>query len=189
MPFKWRQFKNHVLAISLALVLGATSLPIYQVFAEENSEQKAPIESSEQSAERYQLRRDNGGLVRLDKVTGEISTCETVQSKLVCRMAVDERSALQDELASLQDTIDEMQAQIDELKSANTTKDNGSNQSTENKTPLTGKDEKRAYDKKTDSFMDEEVDRVVEYSSKILRRFFTVMKELRDDFEKPSVEN
>lgn len=74
-------------SLSIAMVLGA--LPLLA----------AP--AAAQEAERYRLEKTDQGYVRMDTRTGEMSICEERGGQLVCRVAADERSALQDEIDRL----------------------------------------------------------------------------------------
>ena len=50
---------------------------------------------------RFRLEKTPDGYVRMDTQTGEMSLCEMRSGQLVCKLAADERSALQDELDRL----------------------------------------------------------------------------------------
>ncbi|CAG1014060.1 MAG: hypothetical protein F9K19_00125 [Rhizobiaceae bacterium] len=56
--------------------------------------------SAEQDG-RYRLEKTPDGYVRMDTQTGEMSLCEMRGGQLVCKLAADERSALQDEIDRL----------------------------------------------------------------------------------------
>ena len=58
-----------------------------------------------QDTERFRLERTDGGFARIDTATGEVSTCTERGDQLVCRMAADERSALEARLDELEDRI------------------------------------------------------------------------------------
>ena len=47
---------------------------------------------------RYRMERTEGGFVRLDTATGEISLCREKDGQIACRMAADERAAFEREL-------------------------------------------------------------------------------------------
>jgi hypothetical protein len=53
--------------------------------------------SAEGDAERYRLEKTGDGYVRMDTVTGAMSTCREQSGQLVCRMAADERGVVQDD--------------------------------------------------------------------------------------------
>ncbi len=59
----------------------------------------APAASEEEG--RYRLEKTPDGYVRMDTQTGEMSLCEMRGGQLVCKLAADERSALQDEIDRL----------------------------------------------------------------------------------------
>jgi predicted nuclease with TOPRIM domain len=52
--------------------------------------------------DRYRLEKTPNGYVRMDTQTGAMSICEEKWGELVCRMAADERTAVQDEIERLQ---------------------------------------------------------------------------------------
>lgn len=129
---------------------------------------------SEFSNERFQLKRDGDAFIRLDKQTGAMSICDRKGSRLICRLAADERTALQDEIASLQDRLDKLESRLDDDDVAQLPKKNVE----------PDKRSRPKDDSGSDAYFEEELDKVVDYSTKVLKRFFTVMKELREDFEK-----
>jgi hypothetical protein len=52
--------------------------------------------------DRYRLEKTPNGYVRMETRTGEMSICEEKWGELVCKMAADERTAVQDEIERLQ---------------------------------------------------------------------------------------
>jgi hypothetical protein len=75
-----------------------------------------PHAAAGQDTERYTLERSGNGYVRMDRKTGEMSICEERSGQLVCRLAADERSALQDEVDRLQDRLSGLEKRIVELE-------------------------------------------------------------------------
>jgi len=69
-----------------------------------------------EEVDRYRLEKTETGYVRMDTQTGEMSICEEKTGQLVCRMAADERSALQDQLERLQARLDAMDARVTKLE-------------------------------------------------------------------------
>ncbi|PSM17422.1 hypothetical protein [Nitratireductor sp. StC3] len=61
--------------------------------------------ASAQDGERYWVEKSQDGYVRMDRQTGEMSYCNQRDGRLVCRLAADDRRALQDEIARLQDEV------------------------------------------------------------------------------------
>lgn len=80
-----------------------------------------PVLASVASAgehQRYELRETDNGYVRLDTSTGEMSICEQRGSQLVCRMAADERMALQDEIDRLNESLRALEERVAALEKA-----------------------------------------------------------------------
>ena len=124
-------------------------------------------------SDRFTLEREGDRFIRLDQQTGEISNCTFKQAELVCRLAIDERKALAEELDRLSSRIDELEKQM--AQGNETTDENA----------LTAKPELPNVPK-TDEQLDSEFERVMDYTTKAMRRFFTMMKELRKDLESES---
>lgn len=64
-----------------------------------------PATAFAQDADRYRLERTDSGFARIDTATGEVSTCTETGDQLVCRMAADERAALQVRLDELEERV------------------------------------------------------------------------------------
>lgn len=60
----------------------------------------------------FRLEKSANGYVRMDTRTGQMSICEEKWGELVCRMAADERTAVQDELERLQTEIGELESRL-----------------------------------------------------------------------------
>jgi len=71
--------------------------------------------ASAQEPDRYRLEKSPNGYVRMDTRTGQMSICEEKSGALVCRVAADERTAVQDEIERLQTEIEELQAEVQVL--------------------------------------------------------------------------
>ena len=108
-----------------------------------------------QEVERYRLERTENGYVRLDTTTGEMSICEERGGQLVCRMAVQERTALQDEIDRLQARLDGLEKRVADL-------------------------EKRPTIPDALLPSEEEFDRSMDYMERFFHRFMGIVK----DFEK-----
>ncbi|WP_378944494.1 hypothetical protein [Mesorhizobium sp. ANAO-SY3R2] len=68
--------------------------------------------------QRYQMEKTDKGYVRMDTQTGEMSICEERDGQLVCKLAADERTALQDEIGRLQDEVKAIEQRIDKLENS-----------------------------------------------------------------------
>src|SRR4051812_38381324 len=69
-----------------------------------------------EEVDRYRLEKTETGYLRMDTQTGAMSICEEKTGQLVCRMATDERSALQDQLERLQSKLDGLEARVAKLE-------------------------------------------------------------------------
>ncbi len=83
-----------VLAAAIGLALGATAAT-----AQEG---------------RFVMERTENGFVRLDTFTGELSACSTTEGQIVCRMAADERLALEEQIDLLEERIATMEEAVSE---------------------------------------------------------------------------
>ena len=63
---------------------------------------------------RFIMERTEDGIVRLDTFTGELSACSAVEGQMVCRMAADERRALEEQIDLLEERITAMERGITE---------------------------------------------------------------------------
>ena len=80
--------------------------------------------SAAQDVERYRLERTDDGYVRLDTTTGRTTLCQERSGQLVCKMAVEERSALEGQ-------IDDLEARVDALEDRLATLEGGGGRSEE----------------------------------------------------------
>jgi len=81
-------------ALALATIFGLFS--VSSGFAQAQTGQAEP------AAERYNFQVTEGGVLRFDSRTGEISQCTIGAAGPVCRAAPDERTAFENEIARLQ---------------------------------------------------------------------------------------
>src|SRR6266540_7454774 len=73
-----------------------------------------------EEAERYRLEKSANGYVRMDTQTGAMSICEERSGQLVCKMAADERAALQDEIDQLQSSVKALDERVAKLENSPT---------------------------------------------------------------------
>ncbi|MEW9808640.1 hypothetical protein ABUE31_21830 [Mesorhizobium sp. ZMM04-5] len=76
-----------------------------------------PLAASAET-DRYRLEKTPEGYVRLDTSTGAMSICTQRQDELVCRMAADERTAMQDEIERLQAGVKSLEDRVARLERA-----------------------------------------------------------------------
>lgn len=99
---------------------------------------------------RYRMEKTEGGIVRLDTVTGEISLCREKDGQVSCRMAADERAAFERELELLT-------ARVEALEKAAAA---------------------APADAKPQLPSDEEIDRTMSVMERMMRRFMGIVKNL-----------
>jgi flagellar motility protein MotE (MotC chaperone) len=86
------------IAASSVLVLGLTGI------------------ANAQEPERYRLEKTDNGYVRMDTKTGAMSLCEERSGQLVCKLAADERVAMQDEIERLQSSLKSVEERVTKLE-------------------------------------------------------------------------
>ncbi|MDQ6437608.1 hypothetical protein RB623_26445 [Mesorhizobium sp. LHD-90] len=75
-----------------------------------------------QDDDRYVLEKSGDGFVRMDRRTGEMSTCTQEGASLVCKLAADERTAYQDEIDRLQRDLKGIDERVAKLENSLTSK-------------------------------------------------------------------
>lgn len=107
--------------------------------------------------ERYTLEKTEDGYVRLDKQTGEMSICKETEAQLVCRVAADERKALQDEIDRFAERLGEIEKRLAALEGS-------------------------AFLKPGELLPSEEqLDQSLETMEKFMRRFMEMMRDVEKD--------
>lgn len=104
---------------------------------------------------RYSMQPVDGGVVRMDNVTGEMSLCRVEDKKMVCDMATDRQSALQDRIDRLAERVDRLEGRMTDRRA-------------ETKT-LPG---------------DKDLDRAMNAFERVMRRLFRMVDDLNRDFGK-----
>ena len=112
--------------------------------------------AEEAAVNRYTMEKTETGFVRLDTRTGEMSICTEQGGQLVCRLAADERRALEEILADLSARVDALEQHL------------------EGPLPM---------DKSTDIPDEAEIDRALGAMEKLMRSFSGMVDEFRRDFE------
>lgn len=104
---------------------------------------------------RYRMEKTDGGLVRLDTATGEVSLCREQEGQIVCRMAADERAAFEKEL-------DLLTKRVEALEKGGATGETAAKPSLPT---------------------DEEIDRTMTIMEKMMQRFMGIVKNLEEGEE------
>ncbi len=122
---------------------------------------------------RFQLERHQDGFVRLDRDSGAVSFCRLVEERLSCRLSADERTALLDEIESLQAELQTLQEAIAGLP--------GDTERTQPPGAVEGGDGSEPEISQTEEMLDEEFERALDFTKRTMRRLFDVVKELQRD--------
>jgi len=128
--------------------------------------------SSAAEPDRYRLEKTPDGYVRMDTRTGEMSLCQERWGELVCRMAADERTAMQDELERLQSDIDALEGRLAEVEALELRV-----AALENS--LTSRIEKTLP-------TEEDFNRTMSYMERFFRGFMDIVKDLESENSKPT---
>jgi hypothetical protein len=111
--------------------------------------------------ERYKMEKTENGYVRMDTATGTMSLCTQEQGQLVCRMAADDRSALEKEIDDLRGQMRALDGRIVKLEGSLSAR-------LEDTLPS-----------------QQDFDKSLGYMEQFFRRFMDVMKGLDDNGSKP----
>lgn len=110
---------------------------------------------------RYTMKDVDGGLLRLDTQTGEVSYCSRKEDGWTCETARDDRSDLADEIVRLQEENADLRNRIARLEQRDQTQDRQ-----ELKLPS-----------------DQDMDKVLGFMERLMRRFYAFAKSLREQLE------
>jgi hypothetical protein len=119
---------------------------------------------AEDGSGRYTLKAIEGGFLRLDTKTGAVSTCRKEDSNVICRAAADDRAVLQSEIDRLQTANDKLRAKLAKRNKASPAK--------------------KSTKPKSDLPDDEEMDRIMGFFEKLMKRFFKFAQSMRETFER-----
>lgn len=117
----------------------------------------APAVAQDQPG-RYTMKDIEDGFLRLDTQTGHVSYCRKKSESWVCETAADDRSALDDEIARLDEKNQQLRRRIAELE-----KQPGAARKNELNLPS-----------------DEDMDQIVGFMERLMRRFYAFAQSLRD---------
>jgi hypothetical protein len=128
--------------------------------------------ASANEPDRYRLEKSPNGYVRMDTETGQMSICEEKWGELVCRMAADERTAVQDEIERLQT---EVKALNDRLAGVKALEDRVAK--LENS--MTARIEKSLP-------TEEDFNRTMSYMERFFRSFMGIVRDFENENSKPA---
>lgn len=124
--------------------------------------------------DRYLIEKTAKGYLRLDKSTGAISFCNERDGGWSCMMAADDRRAFEEELERLQTENAKLREKLAARESGEP--------KVENFTPPKEVAPK-AEGKKDEVPTDEDLDRVMNFAEKMMRRFFDMVDRLQKDYD------
>lgn len=131
-----------------------------------------PGSASAAEPDRYRLEKTPNGYVRMDTTTGAMSICEERWGELVCRMAADERTAVQDEIERLQSDIKALNDRLAAVKALE-------DRVAKLETSLTARIEQSLP-------TEEDFNRTMGYMERFFRSFMAIVKDFEGDDAKPA---
>lgn len=126
----------------------------------------ALAQTSDNSSDRYSIEKRDGGTVRVDKKTGEVSFCDVKNSNVVCRIGADERAAYEVEIESLNNRIALLEKKVEHSLSRTKRPEEG--------VPGIPREQSR---------LDKEFDRAMDFAETAMRRFFKIVQDIKKDFQ------
>ena len=139
---------------------------------------------------RYVLEREGEYFVRMDRVTGEMSLCTLVNAELVCRLAADERDALVDEIARLEDQLagsgdgGKTEGTTERLRDDSTQPKSAERPAMRGDRPGHGDDGRHGHERRSDEEIENEFNQALDFTTRAMRRLFDVMKEFRQELDR-----
>lgn len=134
-------------ALGAGLLLAFTNLAAAQV-------PPAPdVSSPPQAGDRYRFNPVEGGVLRLDSQTGQVSFCRARQGGWTCETAADDRAALEAEIKRLSDRVAALEQQANDPANRF-------------RTPS-----------------DQEIEQVMGFFEKVMKRFRGVVENLKREWE------
>ena len=117
-----------------------------------------PLAAQEASG-RYTMKDIEDGMLRLDTATGEVSYCRRKDDNWACDTAEDTRSVLVEQLAKLQEENAALRKRVAELE------------------------EKPKDSEKLKLPSDQDLDKVMDFMDRLMRRFYAFTKSMREQLE------
>lgn len=169
-----------LLAQMLALMLAA--VPAAAAGPDQPAGTEAPAAGGD---DRYTMSETADGFLRLDRKTGVVSLCTGGEGRWSCVPVPDAQAALDQELKSLEDENRELAARVEQLE-ARLRDIAGSAESglPQKDGEAPAKPGRQPDEDKLSESEQRQLDKFLDFSERAMRRFFGVMKTLRDEYEK-----
>lgn len=195
--------KTAAFMVLSAAIAAVSSVGFAQTAApnDEQSAESAPAaEEQSPAGQRYGLVEANGDILRIDREAGSVSFCRKINDAWRCMPAPLAEEAYQEEIADLSKEIDRLNARIRDLEDAASAQPEGTGpqagsdigeppeiaedepadgQTAEEKTPSDEKDKSASRLSDKD---EQQLERMMQFSEKAMRRFFGLMKDLQTEF-------
>ncbi len=158
------------LAISVALANPA--------FAETKGKAGEPAHNppaGTEAADRFQIIQSGDKILRVDRATGAVSICRQATDRWTCEMVPDDRAAMEAEMERTIALSEMFKARVDALESRLAELE----KKAQDRPAITNKDDGADWSDKAEK----EFDRMMDFSEKAMRRFFGMVRSLREDYE------
>ncbi len=130
--------------------------------------------------DQYHVVEIEDGLVRIDRRTGEITECQNSANGWVCRLSADDRLAYEAEINRLDAEVERLE---NELALAREAGEGADQDVAPMPVPENGTGPDGTLRDRLDLPSDEELDAVMETAEEVMRRFFGMVQDLREDLE------
>ncbi|NRG19590.1 hypothetical protein HPQ64_18015 [Rhizobiales bacterium] len=133
--------------------------------------------------ERYSIEKTDEGYLRVDRESGHVSLCQKANGAWRCAPVPDAQLALEDEIDKLRSEIERLSARNSELEAKILAISRAADEALSG---ISEDDVRPKTDAPSDSLTrndEEQIDRALDFTEKAMRRFFGLMKDLRDEFE------
>ena len=121
--------------------------------------------------ERFVLTEVDGGFVKLDRQLGTVSFCTVISGNIACRLGADERNAYNEAMDQMRGEIEALDKRLAKLESS------GPVAKSENSETVPENDTAENPE------LPVEFDTAMEIAQEAMRRFFSVIQELKKEYE------
>ncbi|WP_153771055.1 hypothetical protein [Labrenzia sp. CE80] len=191
--------------IALAGMIVALPMP-QNAFAEEQATVTTELDVDPKAdlaqQQRYALVPSDDDILRIDREAGSVSFCRKANDIWRCVPAPLAEEAYLAEIASLADEVDQLKARLRELEadggggdvslgSGDTDSQNGATSPaiTGEAPTASNADEDAGKDTPLSDEDEAQLEQMLNFSEKAMRRFFGLMKDLRDELDSPAEDN
>lgn len=147
------------------------------------------------SDDQYHVVEVDDGVLRIDRQSGEITQCSNGDSGWICRLAADDRQAYEAEITRLDVEVERLTQELDaaevarnELEAQLEAAESAGQDDVIGLVP--GDQEYPDRDETRDRLnlpSDEELDAVMDTAEEAMRRFFGMVRELREDMQREDI--